>query len=88
MLLATLGNANFQWLILPSLDNEADADFAQTRSALQTGTRSAAGSSPLAQLLSAIGADKANPPPATRAAYEPDPNEEWLTKSILLTIEQ
>ena len=87
-LFATRGNANFQWLILPSLDNEADADFAQTRSALQTGTRSAAGSSPLAQLLSAIGADKANPPPATRASYEPDPNEEWLTKSILLTIEQ
>ena len=87
-LFATRGNANFQWLILPSLDNEADEDFAQTRSALRSGTRSASGASPLAQLLSAIGSDKDNPPPATRASYEPDPNEEWLTKSILLTIEQ
>ncbi len=42
---------------------------------------------PLNDLLTAIGNDVDNPPEKTRAMiYEPDPDAEWLTKEILITI--
>jgi hypothetical protein len=44
--------------------------------------------SPLAKLLSTIGANIDTPPPVRSAVYDRDPNAEWLTKSILLTVKQ
>ena len=42
---------------------------------------------PLNNLLSAIGSDLNNPPEKTRAfVYEPEPEAEWATKAILITI--
>jgi len=84
----TRGSANFQWLRLPSLDKEADEKLKATRGFLKAATRSAEKPSPLAQLLSKMGADKNEQPSSMRATYTPDPTEEWLTKTILLTVEQ
>jgi uncharacterized cupredoxin-like copper-binding protein len=91
-LLATKGLANFQWLILPSLDNGLEtrgnlnlqlrsiAEELRTRGEIQT-------INPLNNLLSAIGADVNNPPEKTRAmVYEPDANAEWATQEIQITV--
>lgn len=43
---------------------------------------------PLNKLLSIAGADLNNPPELTRASYDPDPNAEWLTTSIQVTVEK
>jgi hypothetical protein len=85
-LFVTRGMANFQWLILPSLDKEADAAHQAMRSVLNAGLKAEANPSPLSKLLSTIGADIDNPPLLTRANYDPDPNAEWLTRSIILTM--
>ena len=87
-LFATRGIANFQWLILPPLDPQ-DKDkesFRSLRGSLQEARRSAGIPNPLTKLLSTIGAD--NPPLLTRASYDPDPEAEWLTQSILLTVKR
>ena len=43
--------------------------------------------SPLNNLLAIVGADVDNPPTVTRAMmYEPDPNAEWVTKEIKITV--
>jgi hypothetical protein len=87
-LFATRGIANFQWLILPSLDPQ-DKDkesFRSLRGSLEEARRSAGIPNPLTKLLSTIGAD--NPPSLTRASYDPDPEAEWLTQSILLTVKR
>jgi hypothetical protein len=87
-LFATRGIANFQWLILPPLDPQ-DKDkesFRSLRGSLQEARRSAGIPNPLTKLLSTIGAD--NPPSLTRASYDPDPEAEWLTQSILLTVKR
>jgi hypothetical protein len=46
--------------------------------------------SPFGQLLEAMGADVDAPPPRlTRAALrDPDPNQEWMTKRIQMTIKR
>jgi hypothetical protein len=74
-LFATKGLANFQWLILPSLDNgletkgnlnlqlRSKAEELRTRGEVQT-------INPLNNLLSAIGADVNNPPQITRAMVD------------------
>ncbi|MEM8721775.1 MAG: caspase family protein [Cyanobacteria bacterium P01_G01_bin.39] len=82
---ATKGSANFQWLILPSLDEQP-----QTRGNIpnqELKTRSTSNISPLNNLLTAIGSDIDNPPEKTRAmVYEPDPEAEWATQEILITV--
>ena len=82
---ATKGLANFQWLILPSLDEQP-----KTRGNLnrELKTRSANQSiNPLNSLLTAIGSDVDNPPEKTRAmVYESEPDEEWATQEILITV--
>ena len=75
-LFATRGAANFQWLKLPPLDQPFEPK----------GRYRGGGDSPLTRLISSIGADLDNPPQLTRASYDPDPNAEWLTMSITLTV--
>jgi hypothetical protein len=42
---------------------------------------------PLNSLLTAIGGDVDNPPTLTRAmVYESDPEAEWVTKEIIITV--
>ena len=83
---ATKGSANFQWLILPSLDETPQAKRNRPNEELRT--RSGNDSvNPLNSLLTAIGNDVDNPPEKTRAmAYEPDPEAEWATQEILITV--
>ena len=77
-LFATRGAADFRWLKLPALDQQLETKASR-------GTRSI--SSPFGKLLEAIGGDADISPQLTRAAvYEPDPNAEWVTKQIQLTI--
>ena len=85
---ATKGVANFRWLILPSLDEEPEArgnpnlelEQAKTRSVDQT-------INPLNDLMSVIGADKEEPPLVTRKIkVKPDPNADWATKEIRITV--
>jgi hypothetical protein len=87
-LFVTRGLANFQWLILPALDQEANAEHRAMRGMLKAAMKAKENSSPLSKLLSTIGADVDSPPSLMRAAYDPDPNAEWLTRSILLTVKQ
>jgi Caspase domain len=87
-LFVTRGEANFQWLILPSLDKSADAAHQAMRGVLNAGLKAEINPSPLSKLLSTIGANIDKPPQLTRAVYDPDPNAEWLTRSILLTVKQ
>lgn len=76
-LFATRGPADFRWLKLPSLDQEIKGHEA-TR-----GIMSAFG-----KLLEAVGENPSDSPLLTRAAvYEPDPNAEWVTKQIQITIQ-
>ncbi len=89
---ATKGLANFQWLILPSLDNglqsKGNLNLQLRNKAEELRTRGEAQTiNPLNNLLTAIGSDVTNPPEKTRAfVYESDPEAEWLTKEILITI--
>jgi Caspase domain len=87
-LFVTRGLANFQWLILPSLDRDASVEHQAMRGALNAGLRAEKNPSLLSKLLSIIGADVDIPPLITRAIYDPDPNAEWLTRSILLTVQK
>lgn len=83
---ATKGVANFQWLILPSLDEQPATRGMSLNDGLQT--RSMGQSvNPLNNLLTAIGGDVDNPPMLTRAmVYESDPEAEWVTKEIVITV--
>ena len=77
-LFATRGPADFRWLRLPSLDKKIEVHKAATR-----GSQSAFG-----KLLEAVGEDPNVSPSLNRAAvYEPDPQAEWVTKQIQITIE-
>ena len=83
-LFVTRGLANFQWLHLPPLDQ----DF-QRRGNLNQELKNRRGKiSPLNQLLSVVGSDLEEPPTLTRASYDPEPNAEWLTTSIQVTVEK
>jgi hypothetical protein len=84
---ATKGVANFQWLLLPSLDEQPATRGMALNEALQT--RSIGQSvNPLNNLLTAIGSDVDHPPTLTRAmVYESDPEAEWVTKEIVITVQ-
>jgi hypothetical protein len=75
-ILATKGLANFQWLILPSLDEQPRTRGSYPNQELITrGINQKI--NPLNNLLSAIGSDPNNPPEKTRAmVYELDPEAE------------
>ena len=83
---ATKGLANFQWLILPSLDEQPKTRGNQLNRELKT--RSANQPiNPLNSLLTAIGSDIDNPPNKTRAmVYEPEPDAEWATQEIQIAV--
>ena len=77
---ASRGNANFQWLILPTLDQ-------QLPTKAERGVQATRGTfNPLNDLLSSVGADIDEPPLVTRKAnVPPDPNADWATKQIQIT---
>ncbi|MFN5515307.1 MAG: caspase family protein [Cyanobacteriota bacterium] len=83
---ATKGVANFQWLILPPLDEQPATRGMALNEALQT--RGLGQSvSPLNNLLMAIGEDMDHPPALTRAMiYESAPETKWVTKKIVITV--
>ena len=91
-LFATRGLADFRWLTLTALDEEFEKkgslDGELEREAEQLTTRGEVHNiSPLNNLLATVGADVDNPPTVTRAMmYEPDPNAEWVTKEIKITV--
>ena len=91
-LFATRGLADFRWLTLTALDEEFEKkgslDGELERKAEELTTRGETHSiSPLNNLLAIIGADVDNPPTVTRAMmYEPEPNAEWVTKEIKITV--
>lgn len=77
---ASRGSANFQWLILPTLDQQLP-----TRGNLEGATRGTF--NPLNDLLSSVGADIDEPPVVTRKAKTPpDPNADWATKEIRIKV--
>lgn len=83
---ATKGLANFQWLILPSLDKQPTTRGNNPNEELKTRSLDLA-INPLNNLLTAIGSDLNHPPKKTRAfVYEPEPEAEWLTKEISISI--
>ncbi len=77
-LFATKGAADYRWLTLPPLDHPISARGNVMRS-----------SNPFSQLLEAIGDDESNNGVTrTRAArIAPNPNVEWTTKQLHLTIQ-
>ncbi len=90
----TKGLANFQWLTLPALDSglesrgnlnsylEEKAQELKTRGNDQK-------INPLNHLLSQIGADIDNPPDISREfVVESEPDEEWMTQQIQVTVTQ
>ncbi len=82
---ATKGVANFQWLLLPSLDEQPATRGATLNEELRTRGGNV---NPLKNLLTAIGGDVNNPPKLTRAMiYESDPEAEWVTKEIVITVQ-
>lgn len=84
----TKGLANFQWLILPSLDEQPQIRGNYPDRELRTrGLKQHI--NPLNNLLSAIGSDPNEPPNKTRAmVYESEPEAEWVTREIQITIMQ
>lgn len=89
---ATKGLANFQWLTLPSLDNELEIkgnlNLQLKERAEELKTRGKAQNiNPLNNLLTAIGSNVDRPPQITRAmVYESDPEAEWVTKDIVIMV--
>ncbi len=93
-LFATRGEANFQWLTLPSLDQqiqsrgnlnqELENKIEEMRSrGLEPSIN------PLNNLLTSLGADVDDPPQVFRkAVVEYDPNADWVTKQIQFTVER
>ncbi len=90
-LFATRGLADFRWLTLTSLDKEFEKkgslDRELEKKAEELTTRGDHSISPLNNLLATIGADVDNSPTVTRTMiYEPDPQAEWVTKEIKITV--
>ena len=83
-LFVTRGVANFQWLLLPSLDNANELEYQKIRDRI---SRSVEIPNPLSQLLSTIGADIDEPPILTRVSSDHDSTAEWLTREILINVE-
>ena len=83
---ATKGLANFQWLILPSLDEQPQTRGNQPNQELRTRSFNQP-VNPLNNLLTAIGSDLDSPPEKTRAmVYEPEPDADWATQAIQITV--
>ena len=87
----TKGLANFQWLTLPALDRSLDKGNLNLQLAEKAEELRTRGNTqkinPLNHLLSQIGADIDNPPDKTRTLlYEPDPDAEWMTQQIQITV--
>ena len=83
---ATKGLANFQWLILPSLDETPKTKGNSPNEELKTRSLNLA-INPLNNLFTAIGNDVDNPPEKTRAmVYEAEPEAEWATQEINITV--
>ena len=81
-LFATVGPADFRWLILPSLDKESLDNELEGHHEATRGIQSTFG-----KLLAAGGEDPNVPPSLKRGfVYNPDPNAEWVTKQIVITI--
>lgn len=86
-LFATRGLANFQWLIQSALDREPEIKGNLDEELATRGE--AQHINPLNNLLAAIGANADNPPTLSRKMeYEPDPNAEWMTKQIQITVKR
>jgi Caspase domain len=95
-LFATKGIANFKWLNLPPLDEEAGTRGVNLNLELQqiVETRGVTRGaklrvSPLNQLLSQIGADVDEPPQISRSVKpKPTPNADWITKTIGISFQK
>ena len=88
-ILATKGLANFQWLILPSLDEQPPTRGNHPNQELNTRAMDHQTINPLNALLAAIGSDSNNPPEKTRAfVYESAPEAEWATQHIEIIVAQ
>jgi Caspase domain len=92
-LFATRGMANFQSLTQSPLDEEpkkrGNLDKQLEEKAQEMRTRGEAQPiNPLNSLLSAIGADTDISTPTRGMQYDPDPNAEWATKQIHITVQQ
>ena len=83
---ATKGLANFQWLLLPSLDEQPRTrGYYPDRKLIPIGVNQ--NINPLNKLLSSIGSDANDPPETTRAlVYESDPEAEWVTSEIQIIV--
>lgn len=82
---ATKGLANFQWLILPSLDEQPTSRGNSLNEAIKTRGKI----NPLNNLLTTIGSDIDHPPGMTRAmVYESDSETKWTTQEIQISIEK
>ncbi|WP_414625082.1 caspase family protein [Calothrix sp. CCY 0018] len=90
----TKGLANFQWLTLPALDSgletRGNLNLYLKEKAEELKTRGNVQSiNPLNNLLSQIGADIDNPPDISREFIaESEPDEEWTTQQIQVTVTQ
>ena len=90
----TKGLANFQWLTLPALDSgletRGNLNLYLEEKAEELKTRGNAQKiNPLNNLLSQIGADIDNPPDISRDfIVESEPDEEWMTQQIQVTVTQ
>jgi hypothetical protein len=89
---ATRGVANFQWLLLDPLDADIqlkgnlNAELEQQAEQMRTRGETVT-INPLNDLLSSIGADIDEPPVITRKAkVKPNPNADWATKEIQITV--
>ena len=73
-------------MILPSLDEQPTSRGNSLNEELKTRSSNQP-INPLNNLLAAIGHDLDNPPQNTRAmVYEPDPEAEWVTQEINITV--
>lgn len=79
-LFATRGPADFRWLKLPAIDQNIGEKTSQPMRRINT---------TFGKLLTAVGEDIDGSPELTRAAiYDPDPNAEWMTKQMQITVKQ
>ncbi len=79
---ATVGSPDFRWLEIPPLDK----DIPTAASRGLEGPEGGDFDDPLAGLFAAIGSDPDKPPAETRAQVIFDPNSEWATKDIQITV--
>ena len=89
-LFATMGPADFRWLILPSLDKESSDKESLDKEIEGHHDATRGIQSTFGKLLEAGGEDlnvSTSLSLNRGVVYEPDPNAEWVTKQILITID-